>query len=533
MYFIKQRYWILFFILTCLHTQAQNFSDDYKWVPVNRSVFSFNDTIDLSSPLSAFVTSMYNQAAGRASRFCDIATEEFRSFMINQKDHPVDQHKKEQLLKRNIYELILYKDSVAGIITNYDENGEYLIGYVNLEHGRWVNSGEDICPDIEAARKKIESFLPKRLEQVRRIEQLSQTPTDTIAFINYLREYGQEPDEFLLDALNNHKIVIYGETHFRKESWNFLKKVVRNKEFPKKVETIFLEQSVAFQPKLDRFFSEPKLEPKLLLDILGNNAYFGFEDRGLYEFLIEVWKVNQKLTSTQKIRVLATDTPEADQGIEWSEIQTTEDYLKTVQNINRDLFMFQTIENVIKTQQNRGNLFIVGINHAMKKSNDNRVATLLSDRFSPEEVFSVMVHTPVSDNHGNYYGLLRNGIFDYAFHKEDDKPVAFNLYNSPFGNQLFDRNEQIRTYPSSASYQDNYDGYIFLKPVEKGRMYLLYDLYSKKYIAELKRRAHLLNTNTVRGIPVDSLTVRQITIKLKRLKKENKERLQAVSLKNK
>lgn len=56
MYFIKQRYWILFFILTCLHTQAQNFPDDYKWVPVNRSVFSFNDTIDLSSPLSAFVT---------------------------------------------------------------------------------------------------------------------------------------------------------------------------------------------------------------------------------------------------------------------------------------------------------------------------------------------------------------------------------------------------------------------------------------------------------------------------------------------
>ena len=65
-----------------------------------------------------------------------------------------------------------------------------------------------------------------------------------------------------------------------------MKKVVRNKEFAKKVGTIFLEQSVAFQPKLDRFFSEPKLEPKLLLDILGNNAYFGFEDRGLYEFLI-------------------------------------------------------------------------------------------------------------------------------------------------------------------------------------------------------------------------------------------------------
>lgn len=79
-------------------------------------------------------------------------------------------------------------------------------------------------------------------------------------------------------------------------------------------------------------------------------------------------------------------------------------------------------------------------------------------------------------------------MFDYAFYKSGDQPVALELKNSPFGNELFDG----LYYDGSGTYQDNFDGYLFLGSLDKEpNDECLVDLYSDKFILEMDRRLRL------------------------------------------
>ena len=58
--------------------------------------------------------------------------------------------------------------------------------------------------------------------------------TDSIAMIEYVKRNGQNPKDYMLDKLTNHKLVVYGEVHKRKASWDLLKSVIEDPSFSKK-----------------------------------------------------------------------------------------------------------------------------------------------------------------------------------------------------------------------------------------------------------------------------------------------------------
>ena len=72
--------------------------------------------------------------------------------------------------------------------------------------------------------------------------------------------------------------------------------------------------------RINQFLSEEKLDRQLLLDILGGDYQYGWNDKGMYEFLITLWEVNQKLSPAKKIRVIFPDF-----GLSWLDIRTEED----------------------------------------------------------------------------------------------------------------------------------------------------------------------------------------------------------------
>jgi len=114
---------------------------------------------------------------------------------------------------------------------------------------------------------------------------------------------------------------------------------------------------------------------------------------------------------------------------------------------------------------------------------------ILSHSFSKDDFFVYWSHCPRIDNSGFIPGKIRHGIFDYAFFKLGNKPIAFNLYNNPFGKEPFDGllDEGLGTY------SDNYDGYIFLGPLDEEPCgEVLTELYSDAFIKELDRRTNLL-----------------------------------------
>ncbi len=484
---------------------------------INKQVKDFKDTVDISGPLPAFISSMYMQANGKqGSLFSGIFTDAFRGEFRNKKDSKPDNAVRDMILNRNIYELINYKDSVAGIISDH-KGGKYLIGFVRFENGKWKNAGEDIRNTIEEARGHFTRRADEQLKISIRLDALQHISSDTLSFISFIKENQKSPEEFILSALAGYPLVIYGETHFRRISWDLMKSLINNPAFPELAGTVFVEHPVHSQQRFDRFFESETLQPQIILDILGEQHYWGWDDKGFYEFCMELWQVNRNLPEQKKIKLMATDL-----NLPWLSINNRDEYksYRPIYAQDRENSMADVIENYIRSgPDNRNHLFIVGNYHAMKNNFNSRLikaAALLVERFSADSIFSILTHGPCSDNYGGVFGKARNGLFDYVFEKTGNQPLAFPLKNSPFGKEPYDMSEEWRAEPLIGNYEDCYDGYIFLGPVEEEEAsYVLYEMFTEEYIVELKRRAEILQAKKIWGIPVEEVTSEKLMNKRK------------------
>lgn len=70
--------------------------------------------------------------------------------------------------------------------------------------------------------------------------------------------------------------------------------------------------------------------------------------------------------------------------------------------------------------------------------------------------------------------------------------MAFSLSGSPFGKEPFDGLVGLGT----GTYADNYDGYIFLGPLDdEPNGQTLFELYNESFIKELDRRARIFGSS--------------------------------------
>jgi hypothetical protein len=142
--------------------------------------------------------------------------------------------------------------------------------------------------------------------------------------------------------------------------------------------------------------------------------------------------------------------------------------------------------------------------------------SLLSRRFAEGDVYTIFTHLPIVDNGGKLHGRIRNGLYDHVFHMNGNKPIAFNLKNSPFGREPFDALPEICYKPDAGTFAQNYDGYIFLGSLDvEPSDYLLYELYSDAFVKELTRRAGLENTTVQTWFDIKEISKEAIISKLK------------------
>jgi hypothetical protein len=224
----------------------------------------------------------------------------------------------------------------------------------------------------------------------------------------------------------------------------------------------------------------------------------GWYDRGEYEFLINVWKLNQTLPADKKIRVVPTD-----EQAPWKFLKNSEDFKKYEENsADRNTNMADVIEQTLKTKTDERNcLFTVGYGHAYKShvpggysSSEGQepalsVGAQLVQRLSNKNVFTILQHGPVMRNVGGALGLVRQGLFDATFEITGNKPIAFNLSGSPFGAEPYDADFDDAFDSRAGNYANNFDGYIFLQPIkDEDADYILYDIYNEDFINEMQRR---------------------------------------------
>ncbi len=492
---------------------------DYKIIEVNRNVGDFKlDSINLSSPLNYYLSRAWIRANGKNSMWADISSIKFE-FNRDEPDETPDTAMQQTVMNESIVGIVTYKDSVGAIITR-EAPDYFLINTCWIENGLWVNGGQQIADNETELIDLIKHKMPEYHSNLSRIEMIRSIPDSPDKFTEFLKSTNDTPEQFLLSKLKKYKLVINGEQHRRKVSWDMLKRLIASDDFHKTVGTIFMELPSWHQPTMDKFMASDTLNPNYILDIFRDEQPNGWWDRGEFEFICQIWNLNKSLDRDEKIRVIL-----ADYQIPYSLISDN----ASINQEDRNTHMADIIENYISvTTDSRNHLFLVGCAHASKSDIPGKYSTpsgqhpakeagaQLSERLGKDNVYSVLQHNYSKDNSGGHKRLIRGGIFDMAFLQNGNKPIGFDLKGSPFGSEPFDALYETKYDIRSGCYSDCFDGYLFLHALDtEPTAEPLHEIFSDEFIAEMKRRSCILGLDNATwlwfGVKAQSLTKDIIT----------------------
>lgn len=487
---------------SCCYSQSL---DDFKVEKIDKQVKEFRlDSINLSSPLDYYLSRAWVRLSGKGKYWNAISTSKFD--FESASDEEVDEGLRSYVQNEQIDYILTYRDSVGCVITHNEGEDFVLLNNCWLENGRWVNGGQGLADDLNDARNILLRQMPTTLYNLPRIDIIKNVPDDVTPFVDFLSDVKTSPEDFIIDMLRSHKLVINGEIHRRKVSWDMLKRLISSPEFPEVAGCVFMELPSHLQPLMDKFLSQETLDSDIIIKIFQDEQLNGWWDRGEYEFLCKLWEINRHLPEDKKIRVVL-----ADYQIPYSSIANEEE---AREKEDRNSHMADVVVSSInKAEDSRNNLFLVGCGHAYKskqsgfassaygKDADMTAGAQIADRLGKENVFTVFQHILSTDNSGRNKSALRGGIFDLAFEKNGNRPVGFKLADSPFGKEPFDGIYEIKYNTATGNYEDNFDGYLFLAPLEnEPRAIPLTEIFTDEFVAEMQRRAKVMGLENVRGI---------------------------------
>ena len=504
---MKQQKLLKRFMLLLVMLPAATFisaQEQFIQQQINRRVSEYNHVgIDQSSPLSYYLSRAYIMAEGKMGQMAKMSTAKFELDTC-EVNVPVDSAKKQRILDEKILKIVIYKDSVAAIVTEYSENWQ-LFSYTWIENGKWMNGGQGMAESMENTDRQIKENLPLLYQDLPRIKEITNPPTDTRPFADFLKQQHLSPEKFVLQQIAKHKLVINGEYHRRKVSWDMLRRLIALPDFSKACGTIFMELPSREQPTMDLFLGTDKLNGELILNIFRNEQLHGWWDKGEYDFICDIWRLNQLLPQEKRIKIQLVDFQ-----IPYSQIQTAEEYREAIMRAeNRNTHMADVIEQYIKTKSDtRGCLFLVGCAHVFKSNvagiasaggdgkEEMTAGAQLVQRFGSKNVFTVFQHVLPCDNSGRHRSFIRGGVFDQAFAENGNQPVGFLLQGSPFGKEPFDGIYELKYKAGTGTYQDNFDGYLFLHSLkDEPQSTPLLEVFNDEFITEIQRRSTYFDWN--------------------------------------
>lgn len=478
--------------LVCLLCSCAQETEKYSYENIDKAVSEYRlGEIDQSSPLNYYLTRAYALSEGERGLMAKISTSKFELDTTAPRN-AVSDAAKNRILSEKILEIITYKDSVAAVVTE-DKDGWILLNYTWIEDGKWVNGGQGLAESREEVDSLVKAGLPTHYSNLPRIEAIKNLPSSPQPFADYIRT-AASPKEFMLSQLASHRLVIGGEYHRRKVSWDMYSELISDPRFADVCGTIFMELPSHRQAMMDAFMNANTMNPELILSIFRDEQIYGWWDKGEYDFICQVWRLNRKLPAEKRIAVRL-----ADFQIPFSAIQTPDEYKAAVgSEESRNTHMADVIEKYISGKEDHRNcLFMVGAAHVYKSpvpsvgENVPTAGAQLAERLGASDVFLVFQHALPRDNSGRHQSQIRGGIFDQAFEMNGNRPVGFILAGSPFGEEPFDGLYELKYNIKAGRYKDNYDGYLFLHELSgEPQNGPLMEVFDDAFIAEMNRRFH-------------------------------------------
>lgn len=297
---------IFAFLVVSLGACFSQALSDFKVEKISSKVKEFQlDSINLSSPLDYYLSRAWVRLSGKGKYWNTISTSKF--YGENWSDEIVDDEFRTYVLNEQIDYIVTYRDSVGCIVTHTDGEDLVMLNNCWLENGRWVNGGQGMADDMNEAQDMLIERLPMALYNLPRIDVINNVPGDVTPFVDFLSGVTTSPETFVLDMLASHKLVINGEYHRRKVSWDMLKRLIDHPAFPDIVGCVFMELPSHHQPLMDKFFDSETLDTNIIIKIFQDEQLNGWWDRGEYEFICKLWEVNRTLPEHKKLRVVLAD----------------------------------------------------------------------------------------------------------------------------------------------------------------------------------------------------------------------------------
>lgn len=477
---------------------------------VNKRVSNFPEQEDLSTPESAYV--VINRLLAQGGRGADWNRIYYRGKGLGKVKKPSSEIAG---MWRNamILEVRVYKGKIAVVFaqpeikpgdSQFDRYNKFDSRTVVLIDGRWLNMGQSGDDTLEKVRKAFEAKKDRLLEMasVTLAEDLPEPVRPRIEdpeahlkrFVEFLEENRKDPKDFVLKALESHRVVLMGETHHRPRYWAFNSSLVKDTRFADAVGVIYMELAANNQPLIDQFLAAVELDTEPVIDTLRSFSYMGWPDKPMLDFFATVWRTNQTLPPQKRLRIVLVDMQRP-----WDKIKKRADLAQY--RVNRDEFMAQNILRDLRDhpEDRRNALFAVGCGHAMldlkradAKTSVRSAGWHLRQNLGIDAVYAILQHGPSQTNMGEVHGRVCLGLFDNAFAAIDNRPIAFALKSGPFGEQRFDRLADLRTAPTD-TYADGYSAYLFLCPLEDEIFSpLIRGFYTKEHMKEIDRRFRLM-----------------------------------------
>lgn len=321
--------------------------------------------------------------------------------------------------------------------------------------------------------------------------QLLGESSDSLKISKYMQDFSNgnhEIVDFVLDLYDRYDIVVLGERDHRDTTqYTFICDIISDTRFIDNVGYVYTEVgcNTATNSANDLIKGEYKNEGEFkaaCVNHMRREEWWPlWEKWNRYQFLRDLWQINDTLSAERKITIGLTDV-----NFPWDNVKTADDYDRfyNVETNNRDYIMATNFSYMFNHQPKKNGkhkaLLITNTPHAISDSIAKNEGWLIKQGYGDRVVIVLM-------NWDEYwqkdYTLLDNGRVDAAFYLTGNEPTALRLDECELGN--FKIGEQ--------KLKDVADAMVFDVPVDKFVMKCGLDgLITPDFEAEIMRRNEIV-----------------------------------------
>lgn len=308
----------------------------------------------------------------------------------------------------------------------------------------------------------------------------------------WLETHGEDPLDYAVERALRHRVVIFGETHWRKEPLRFLNELLPRLYDEAGVTCVALEACLAEDDAaIARLVNAPVYDPGLALRIARHHPSRAWGWKGYWDVLETVWRLNRSLPPTApRMRVVGLDLPIdlpsvalaglGDGAVDGGPLER----LRLVRALDqiprlllRDAFLARRVEREILDSGERGIVWVGAAHSAIRcpapgppPAGPGRMGYLLHRKHG-DSIFQVLLHDadlPVTLSDPAYRGPAPAWapFVERLVARSGGAPVAFDVPGSPL-EPLRDGGSWSWHFDPRLTLGDLAAGYAVLAPVDE------------------------------------------------------------------